>query len=167
MAFGTRELKPQLPTKLLLASERLLRISAPPMETIIRQRLVYKNAVPQENAFLNGDGVNKPLGVFTASDDGISTSRDVSNRDPHRARPPTAPPWRARGRPSVPAGGTSRVSPTEPAVQSDVTKKDFVPLAVTRTPKPVVVVSKKSSWVFSVWRARIERSVSLTLGTIA
>ena len=35
-------------------------------------------AKTQENAFLTGTGSNQPLGLFTASDDGISTGRDVA-----------------------------------------------------------------------------------------
>lgn len=42
------------------------------------RRLAYKLSVVMENAFLNGTGVNQPLGVFTASAQGISTGRDVS-----------------------------------------------------------------------------------------
>jgi HK97 family phage major capsid protein len=42
-------------------------------------RLAYKFGVTQESAFMTGDGVEKPLGVFTASNDGIPTSRDVSD----------------------------------------------------------------------------------------
>jgi hypothetical protein len=41
-------------------------------------RLAYKFGVTQEKAYLTGDGNQKPLGVFTASNDGISTGRDVS-----------------------------------------------------------------------------------------
>lgn len=42
------------------------------------QRLAYKFAIPQEKAFMTGDGANKPLGLFTASNNGISTGRDVA-----------------------------------------------------------------------------------------
>jgi len=34
--------------------------------------------VPEEKAFLIGTGVGQPLGIFTASNSGISTARDVS-----------------------------------------------------------------------------------------
>ena len=78
MSFGKRELRPHPLAKLLKVSEKLLRISAVPVEPLVRDRLSYKFAVTHENAFLNGDGGEKPLGLFTASDDGISTNRDVS-----------------------------------------------------------------------------------------
>jgi len=48
------------------------------VDGIVRSRLGYKFAVVQDNAFLNGTGAQQPLGVFTASDNGIPTSRDVS-----------------------------------------------------------------------------------------
>jgi len=48
------------------------------VENIIRDRFAYQFAVTQENGFLNGNGVNQPLGIFTASADGIGTGRDVS-----------------------------------------------------------------------------------------
>lgn len=46
-------------------------------ETMVRQRLAYKFAVSEEKGFLTGNGANQPLGLFTASADGISTGRDV------------------------------------------------------------------------------------------
>ena len=42
------------------------------------QRLGYKFAITHEKNFLTGTGQNQPLGVFTASNYGISTSRDVA-----------------------------------------------------------------------------------------
>jgi HK97 family phage major capsid protein len=57
----------------------LLRRSAISADALVRDRLAYKIAVVAENAFLNGIGTaGQPLGVFTASDLGISTGRDVS-----------------------------------------------------------------------------------------
>jgi HK97 family phage major capsid protein len=44
----------------------------------VRERLEYKHGVAQENGFLLGNGARQPLGIYVASDDGISTSRDVS-----------------------------------------------------------------------------------------
>jgi len=78
MAFGRRELKPHPLAKLLKVSRKLLRIGALDPEGLIVGRLAYKNAVSQEKAFLTGDGAVCPLGVFSASALGISTSRDVS-----------------------------------------------------------------------------------------
>jgi HK97 family phage major capsid protein len=77
MSFGTRELNPHPLAKYIKVSRKLLRLVAD-AESLVRERLAYKFAVTEENAFLNGDGAGEPLGVFTASDLGISTSRDAS-----------------------------------------------------------------------------------------
>lgn len=78
MDFGKRELQPHPLAKRLKVSNKLLRAAVLNAEQIVRDRLAYKFAVSEEKAFLTGDGASKPLGVFTASDSGISTSRDVS-----------------------------------------------------------------------------------------
>ncbi len=78
MAFGKRSLTPHQLTKLVKVSMKLLRTSAIPVEGLVRERLAFKFAAAQENTFLNGDGNSKPLGVFYASANGISTARDVS-----------------------------------------------------------------------------------------
>lgn len=77
MSFGKRELHPHPLAKLIKISNKLLRI-VPSSENLVVQRLSYKFAITQEQSFLTGSGSNQPLGVFTASNDGISTSRDVS-----------------------------------------------------------------------------------------
>ena len=77
MSFGRRELKPNQLTKLIKVSRKLLRLS-PNAETLVMERLAYKFAVTFEAAMLTGSGAKQPLGVFTASADGIPTSRDVS-----------------------------------------------------------------------------------------
>jgi HK97 family phage major capsid protein len=78
MAFGKRELKPNQLTKLVKVSRKLLRKTAGGAGSLVSQRLGYKFGVTEEKAFLTGTGAGQPLGVFTASSDGISTSRDVS-----------------------------------------------------------------------------------------
>ena len=77
LRFGKRELRPHPAAKRIKVSAKLLRSGAIDVEALIRARLAYKFAVTQEKAFLTGDGNEKPLGVFTASADGISTARDV------------------------------------------------------------------------------------------
>jgi HK97 family phage major capsid protein len=77
MSFGKRELSPKPLAKYIKISRTLLR-KAPNVEDLVRARLAYKQAIAQENAFLTGSGAGQPLGVFTASDDGIGTARDVS-----------------------------------------------------------------------------------------
>jgi len=77
MTLGKRELTPHPVAKRIKVSRKLLRSAALPIDTLVRQRLAYKFGVTQEKAFLTGTGAGQPLGVFTASADGISTARDV------------------------------------------------------------------------------------------
>jgi HK97 family phage major capsid protein len=78
MSFGKRELKPHPLAKSIKVSNKLLRSAAMNVEAIVQARLAYKFAVSQEKGFMTGNGVDKPLGIFTASADGVPTSRDVS-----------------------------------------------------------------------------------------
>ena len=77
MEFGRRELKPNRLAKGILMSNDLLRL-APSSEGLATERLTYKFGVTMEKAYMTGNGVKKPLGVYTASDMGIPTSRDIS-----------------------------------------------------------------------------------------
>lgn len=77
MAFGRRELLPHPLAKRIKLSNKLLR-QVPNVETLVRERLAYKFAVTMEAAYMTGNGAGKPLGVFTASNDGIPTTRDVA-----------------------------------------------------------------------------------------
>jgi HK97 family phage major capsid protein len=78
MAVGKRELFPKPCAKLIKVSRTLLNRAAIGAETLVRDRLGYKFAVTEEQAFLTGTGAGQPLGVFTASSSGISTGRDIS-----------------------------------------------------------------------------------------
>lgn len=78
MAFGRREMRPHPLAKRIKVSNKLLRSSFLDAEALVRARLAYKFAVAEEKAFLTGNGAQKPLGLFTASADGIPTSRDVA-----------------------------------------------------------------------------------------
>ena len=79
-AFGRRTLKPNQLSKLVKVSEKLLKTSAIPVDTFVGERLAYQFAITLENAFLNGSGSsNQPLGIFTASNSGISTGRDITD----------------------------------------------------------------------------------------
>lgn len=78
MKFGKRELHPHPLAKRVKVSKTLLRVSALDIEALIRGRMAYKFGVTAEKAYLTGDGVRKPLGVFVANDAGIPTSRDYS-----------------------------------------------------------------------------------------
>jgi HK97 family phage major capsid protein len=76
--LGTRNLTPNLSTKLAKISRKLLATAAMDPVSLVSNRLAYKFGVTEEKAYLTGDGSAKPLGVFTASASGISTGRDVS-----------------------------------------------------------------------------------------
>ena len=78
MAFGKRELTPHPLAKRIKVSNKLIDSSPLNVEELVRDRLAYKIAVPEESGFMTGNGSGQPLGVFTASANGISTGRDVS-----------------------------------------------------------------------------------------
>ena len=91
MAFGKRELHPHPLAKRIKVSNKLLRASALTggfsadnsvdgggPEGLVRGRMGYKFAVTFEKAAMTGNGSQKPLGIYTASTRGISTSRDVT-----------------------------------------------------------------------------------------
>jgi HK97 family phage major capsid protein len=77
MNFGKRELNPKPLAKRIKVSNKLLRLT-PDVERLMIERLAYKFGITFEKAGMTGSGANQPLGVFTASADGISTGRDVS-----------------------------------------------------------------------------------------
>lgn len=78
MSFGNRELRPHPLAQKLKVSKKLVRSSAINVQSEVRNRLAYKFGITQEKGFLTGSGAGQPLGLLTASADGISTSRDVS-----------------------------------------------------------------------------------------
>lgn len=78
MAFGKRVMQPHPMAKRIKVSLQLLRTAALPAEQLVRDRLAYKFGITQEKAYMIGNGDKKPLGLFTASNQGIPTTRDVS-----------------------------------------------------------------------------------------
>ena len=76
MSFGKRELAPHPAAQYIKVSRTLLRRSPLNVESLVEARLRYKMGVVRENAFLNGNGAGQPLGIFTASNDGVDTGRD-------------------------------------------------------------------------------------------
>lgn len=78
MRFGKREFVPNPLAKRIKISKKLLRNSVTPVDQTVRSRLAYKLGITLEKNYLLGNGAKKPLGVFVASNDGIPTSRDVS-----------------------------------------------------------------------------------------
>ena len=77
LEYGRREFKPYRLAKLIKLSKTLMR-HAPMAERTIMDEMIYRIGTAQENAYLNGSGTNQPLGVFTASANGIPTTRDVA-----------------------------------------------------------------------------------------
>jgi HK97 family phage major capsid protein len=79
IAFGKRELIPHPLSKLVKISGKLLRLGTMmDPEGIIREELAYVLGGTKEKSYMTGSGSNQPLGLFTASADGITTARDVS-----------------------------------------------------------------------------------------
>ena len=77
--FGMRELEPHPLAKGWRISNKLIRAPGIDVEAYWRMRNVYVVGITLENAYLHGNGVNQPLGIFTPHDDGIPTSRDVNS----------------------------------------------------------------------------------------
>lgn len=78
MAIGKRRMVPHAVAKRIKVSNDLLMMAAIGAEALVMERLAYKFAITEEKAFLTGSGVDQPLGVFTASNDGVPTSCDIS-----------------------------------------------------------------------------------------
>lgn len=78
LAFGKKVLTPHPATGMIKVSRDLLRRAVLPADQIVREELSIDAAELLEDGYLTGSGAQQPLGVFTASADGISTGRDVS-----------------------------------------------------------------------------------------
>ncbi len=77
LAFGKREFKPNYISVLEKVSRPLLLNSTLDPERIVIDELTFDMNETQEQAYMTGDGNAKPLGIFVASNDGISTARDT------------------------------------------------------------------------------------------
>lgn len=78
MSFGKRTFQPNQLTKLALISKHLVRNSGISIESLVIEELSKKLAGTLEKNYMTGDGVDKPLGVFTESASGISNTRNVA-----------------------------------------------------------------------------------------
>jgi HK97 family phage major capsid protein len=76
--FGKRELHPHPLAKYIRVSNKLMRAAFLDPESLVIDRLAYKFGAAQENAFMVGDGAQKPLGLFVPSPNGISVARDMA-----------------------------------------------------------------------------------------
>lgn len=79
--FGKRELNPNNLNKLIKISKQLLVTSAFNIDDLALQKIKDKMVATFEQAIISGSGSGQPLGIFTASDDGIPTSRDVATEN--------------------------------------------------------------------------------------
>jgi HK97 family phage major capsid protein len=77
LAYGKREFKPIPGTSEILVSKTLVRNVAN-ADALIRGEIAEEVGEAFETAYMTGSGAGQPLGLFTASDDGIPTSRDAS-----------------------------------------------------------------------------------------
>lgn len=78
LKFGKRSMTPHYMTGEILLSRDLLRAAIIDPESIVMEEIAREAGELEEQAFLTGSGAQQPLGLFTASTDGIDTSRDVS-----------------------------------------------------------------------------------------
>lgn len=78
LRFGRRKLEPTYIAKLVKISNELIRVATLNPDSLVINRMAYKFGITHEKAFLTGHGAQQPLGLFTASNDGITTARDVS-----------------------------------------------------------------------------------------
>lgn len=76
LAYGKKILEPHPLTGAIKVSRDLARRSAGTVTDEVLYELGRNSAEKMEDGYLTGNGAQQPLGVFTASSDGISTSRD-------------------------------------------------------------------------------------------
>lgn len=77
VAVGQRDFKPHRVTVRTSASRLLIDQSVINVEQWLGGELDYASRLKEEEAAMQGNGVGQWLGIFTASADGIPTSRDV------------------------------------------------------------------------------------------
>jgi HK97 family phage major capsid protein len=78
LAYGKKVLTPHHLTGMIKLSRDLVRRSMGGAEAEVRYEMARDSGEKMEDGYLTGNGAQQPLGVFTASSDGISTSRDVA-----------------------------------------------------------------------------------------
>ncbi len=81
LRFGSYELTPHYMTAEIEVSQDLVKAASMSVDAIVRDEILWGAADLEEQAFLYGDGVNKPLGVFVPSLEGIDVGQDVSGDD--------------------------------------------------------------------------------------
>lgn len=81
LAYGKRQLTPHYIGGGIPISRDLIRSTMIPVETMVLEELGIDLGEKLEDAYLYGDGNEKPLGVMTPSVEGVSTGRDVAAID--------------------------------------------------------------------------------------
>lgn len=77
LAYGKKTLTPHHCTGAIKVSRDLARRLGGLVESEVRYEMARDAGETLEAAYMTGHGAQQPLGVFTASNDGISTARDV------------------------------------------------------------------------------------------
>lgn len=77
--FGARALRPSPLAKRVKISKTLLRLPSLDTEAWVRNAIAQKFAKAEESAFMNGNGVNQPLGVFQSSLPTIVTAASATD----------------------------------------------------------------------------------------
>lgn len=77
-AFGKRELGAIQLIKLVKVTKKLIKTSAFNIDQLVSGKLSLKIRQTLEKAIISGSGSGEPLGVFTASADGIPATQDVT-----------------------------------------------------------------------------------------
>jgi HK97 family phage major capsid protein len=78
LAYGKKVLTPHHLTGLIKLSRDLVRRSMGGAVAEVQYEMARDSSEKMEDGYLLGNGAQRPLGVFVASNDGISTSRDVN-----------------------------------------------------------------------------------------
>jgi len=78
LKYGRKSLTPHHLTGAIKVSRDLLRRTMGSVAGIVQEEMAIDAGEKMEDGYLTGHGAQQPLGVFTASNDGISTARDVS-----------------------------------------------------------------------------------------
>lgn len=81
LRLGKRQLFPHPLAKRVKISRKLIRQATVDPANLLITRMTRKFGVTEENAFLTGNGVQQPLGIFVAHADGIPASRDLPTGD--------------------------------------------------------------------------------------
>lgn len=78
LKYGKKSLTPHHLTGMIKLSRDLVRRTMQGIVTEVQSEMARDSGEKMEDGYLTGNGAQQPLGVFTASADGISTSRDVA-----------------------------------------------------------------------------------------